>query len=333
MKRIAISLLAAATLLTACGGGGGDAGSPPVVNPPGGSGGGSGGGGSGGGGGTVTQVSMYEALPLASNISSADFLNQINTEGSRSFRFFSALAFGSASGITEQVAAYVKDANTTWAFELQPNTTSSSALLAQLQAAGARGLRLAGPYVVGNTFYNLYRKDNGSTAAYTYNVLPATTTSSDFLAQANAQGVNRYYAAGATYMLGTSTVQIYEQASQGNASYAYEVLPNPTTDADLFAQFNAEGARGYRFRTAFVFNDGTKAVYEKDTSQASTFVFSSQPSQTNSAAFITQANAQGATGNVLVGDYVLPSRTTVTLFMKPANCSGFLCTTRNLFGF
>ena len=234
------------------------------------------------------------------------------------------------------MAAFVKDAATTWTFELQPDTVSSSALLSQLQTQGMRGFRFAGPYVVGGTAYNLYRKDTGSATTYTYNVLPAALSSVDFLAQANAQGANRYYATGATYGFGTSNlnnVQLYEQAVQGNSSYAYEVLARPGTDADLLAQLNAEGARGYRFRSAFVFTDGTRTVYEKDTSQAATFTFFGRTPQPNSTAYIMQANAEGANGNVLVGDYVYPSGTTQTLYMTPANCTGFLCRTRNLFGF
>lgn len=324
MKLLAITLLAAATFLTACGGGGGDgAVIPPVVTPPGG----------GNNGGAATQLSIYEALPLASNITATEFLNQINGEGARGFRFFSGLAFSAGAGITEQVAAYVKDADTTWTFELQPDTASSADLQTQSQAAGARGFRFAGPYVVANTFYNLYRKDNNSATTYTTSLLPAAVSSSEFLAQANAQGANRFYASGATYQFGASTVQVYEQASSGNATYAYELLDNPATDAALLAQFDSEGARGFRFRTSFVFSDGTKTVYEKDTSQSSTFVFSNQPSQGNSAAYIQQANARGAMGEVLVGDYVLPGGTISTLYVKPASCAGFLCTTRNLFGF
>ncbi|MEO7057263.1 MAG: hypothetical protein ABI143_10690 [Caldimonas sp.] len=332
MKLIAISLLASAALLTACGGNGND--NNGAVTPPGG--GSTGGGSTGGGntgGGTATQLSMYEALPLSSTASASDFLAQINAEGSRGFRFFSGLAFASAGGGAEEVAAYVKDANTTWTFEREAVTTTSSALLSQLQASGARGFRFAGPYFASGATFDLYRKDNGAATTYIYNVLPVAASSTDFLAQANAQGANGYYATGAAYMVGASTVTIYEKASAGNARYAYEVLANSTTDADLLAQLNAEGARGYRFRTSFVFSDGTKNVYEKDTSQASSFVFSNRASQTNSTAYIQQANAQGATGEALVGDYVLPSGTISTLYVKPANCSGVLCVTRSPFGF
>ena len=325
LRKTALSFAFAATavFLSACGGSGDDAGSQPVPGGP-------GQGQPPGGGGATTQLSIYEALPLPSGISAADFLSQINGEGSRSFRFFSGLVFGNGA---EQVAAYVKDATTTYTFELQPDARSSSALTSQLQAQGARGFRFAGPYVVGSTFYNLYRKDAGSAATYAYTVLPAAASSIDFLAQANAQGVTGYYAAGATLMLGTSTVQLYERASPGTATYAYEAQPNPANDADFLAQLNEEGTRGYRFRTAFVFTDGTKLVYEKDTSQAATFGYADIAPQTTSNAYITQANAQGAAGFVLIGDYVLPSRTIRTLFAKPANCSGILCVTRGPFGY
>ena len=274
---------------------------------------------------------MYEALAPAADASA--FLDRLNAQGARAFRFFSGLAFPTGPATAEVVDAYVKDADTTYSFELLADVGSVADLQAQLNAQGARGFKWGGPYVVGGQIRALYRKDNNSASTYTYAVLTAPADSAAYLSQVNAQGGNGYYSVAGAYMVGGTTVLVYQKDTQGSATYGYEALGQPGSNADFLAQFEAQGARGFRFKTGYVFSDGTKLLYEKDLSQSATFSYQNLQPAGNSADAIVQANAEGAKGNALVGDYMLPSGQIRTFYIRPANCTGFLCDTRSLFGF
>lgn len=274
---------------------------------------------------------MYEALPPAADAPA--FLDRLNAQGARAFRFFSGLAFTTGPTSVEVVEAYVKDAETTYSFELLPVASSVADLEAQLNAQGARGFKWGGPYVVGGQSRTLYRKDSGSASTYSYAVLAAPADSTGYLSQTNAQGGNGYYSVGGAYLVGGTTVLVYQKDTQGSATYGYEALGQPGSDADFLAQFEAQGARGFRFKTGYVFSDGTKLLYEKDLSQSATFSYQNLQPAGNSADAIVQANAEGAKGNARVGDYMLPGGQIRTFYVRPANCTGFLCDTRSLFGF
>jgi len=274
---------------------------------------------------------MYEALPPVADAQA--FLDQLNAQGARSFRFFSGLAFTTSPTSVEVVEAYVKDAETAYVFELLPVTSSAAELQDQLNAQGARGFKWGGPYSAGGQVRTLYRKDNNSASTYSYTVLSAPADSAGYLSQNNAQGANGYYSVGGGYMVGGTTVLVYQKDAQGSATYGYEALGEPGSDADFLAQLDAQGARGFRFKTGYGFSDGARLLYEKDLSQSATFSYLSLQPAGNSADYIAQANAEGAKGNALVGDFGLPSGQARMLYVKPANCSGFLCDTRSLFGF
>ena len=281
----------------------------------------------------ATRTFMYEALGPSADASA--FLTRLNAQGARSFRFFGGFAFTISMSpySAEVVEAYVKDAETSYAFELMPVAGSAADLQDQLNAQGARGFKWGGPYVIGGETRTLYRKDNNSSSTYTYAVLTAPGDSAGYLAQVNAQGGNGYFSVAGAYMVGGTTVLVYQKDSQGSATYGYEALGQPGSDADFLAQLESQGARGFRFKTGYVFSDGIRLLYEKDLSQSATFSYLNLQPAGNSADYIVQANAEGAKGNALVGDYGLPSGQIRTLYIRPANCTGFLCDTRSLFGF
>lgn len=278
---------------------------------------------------------MYEALPPAAN--AADFLAQLNAQGARGFRYFSGFAFPTGPASFEQVAGYVKDADVTYSYELPSTATDTTAFGSQLNAQGARGFMWGGPIIVGGANHTIYRKVAGSASSYSYAVLPGqasgSETSAYFLSQANGQGAGGFYYV-TPQVVGGASVNLYRKDSQGSATYGYEVLANPGTDGDFFAQLNAQGAANFRFKTPYAFgSEGIKVIYEKDLSQAPSFSYYALDDQGSSAAFIAQANAEGAKGNGLIGSYALPSGATKALYFTSANCTGFLCDTRMLFGF
>lgn len=278
-------------------------------------------------------ISAFVYEGLTPDTSRAQFLSSLNTQGAQGFRYLSDFAF-TATTPPDQTSAFVKDQSTTYSYELQNVTSGSAAFLTQANSEGARGFRWAGELAVGTDTFFVYRKDNNSVATYSYQVLAQPTNKADALSQANAQGAQGYYSLAPAFILGdASTSSIYEKSSQGNATYGYEITAVPTDDTSFLAQLNSEGARGYRFRGEFVFSDGTGAVFAKDLSQSATFSFYGLDPASTSAAFIQQANVEGAKGNGLIGEFGLPSGKVQTLYFVPGKCQGLLCTPVSLFGF
>lgn len=270
---------------------------------------------------------MYETLSPAADKDA--FLGHLNAEGGRSFRFLTGLAFVSGQSVST-VEAYVKDGTASYVYELLDTATSRSAFQAQLDAQGARGFRWAGSYAVGGANVTLYRKDDSST--YSYVLTAPQSSSAGFLQEANAQGANGYLNLAPSFMVGTEAVAIYEKGSAGGARYVYEFPSSPSSDGDLLAQFNAQGARSFRFRSPYHFTDRDGLLYVQDSSQSSTFSFSALDPTDSSAKWVEQANAQGAQGRGLIGDYMMPSGQTKNIFFAASSCTGELCNSTSLFG-
>jgi hypothetical protein len=104
---------------------------------------------------------------------------------------------------------------------------------------------------------------------------------------------------------------------------------------DLLAQFNSEGEQGYRSPegTQFLCRSITDIDlgYMKDQAQSSTFIYKSDDAlPTTSAAFINQANNNGAQGYAYYGAFTDPQTGNCnTVYIKASNCSGALCTVLN----
>lgn len=337
MKFKSVLTAVAAAVLVACGGGGGgggfsalpigsapppDSGSAPAPSPapapapspapaP----------------APAARTYMYEALSPAADKDA--FLSHLNAEGARGFRFLTAVAFVSGQNVST-AETYVKDGTASYVYELLDTPANRSAFQSQLDAQGARGFRWAGSYAVGGANVTLYRKEDSST--YSYALTAAQSSSAGFLQEANAQGANGYLNLAPGFLVGTETVAIYEKSSTGGARYVYEFPSSPGSDADLLAQFNGQGARGFRFRTPYSFTDRGGLLYVQDGSQSATFSFSALDPVDNSAKWIELANTQGAQGHGLIGDYMMPSGQAKIIFFAAGNCAGELCNSASLFG-
>lgn len=275
----------------------------------------------------AAQAISYQALPA-----SPSFLSQLNAEGANGWNYVSGIIYTTGTTNVDLSVLFAKRLNTTYSFELPSNAGSTAELQQQLNAQGARGFSYAGPDTLGA----IYRKDNGSSSTYSYRVLPepADNTVDGLLAQDKAQGAEGYYHLGSSLIVGNDTVRIFQKDSQSTATYDVEVLPSATTNDAFMAQLEAQGARGFRFKSDYGFGDNViRALYEKDTTQSATFSYAALTSAANANDLVTQANAQGANGVVLIGDLGLPSGTIKTLYVTPSACSGLLCGVRSAFGF
>jgi hypothetical protein len=143
------------------------------------------------------------------------------------------------------------------------------------------------------------------------------------LALANAQGDKGFLYAG-PYTFGN----IYSKPASGTAKYSYRLGAQVATHDALIAQANAQGLEGYKFGGLEVFSGdaaigGFRNVYVKDTAQASKFEWKTAAAATSPASLVTQANTEGAAGNVYWFSVILGSAAQ-ELYFKPSSCTGVL---------
>lgn len=276
---------------------------------------------------------LYETLPAAGSTSA--FLAQLNAQGARGLRLLGGLAFTQNAPSIELVEAYVRDtaAPATYTYERQAPPADATALAAQLEAQGARGFAWVGAYSVGGETSFIYQKQDASTTTFSYRLLPAQAGGADYLAQANAQGAEGFLGFTPSYLIGGAAVAIYGKASGSSATFAYELLESPAADDAFMAALNGAGARGFRLRTPYFFTEGIRLVVARDLSQPTTFSFFGLAPAGSAAAFLAQANAEGAKGNGYMGDYALPSGAISTLYFDETGCGdSVLCRPNSFLG-
>ncbi|MEQ5839719.1 hypothetical protein N0A02_09755 [Paraburkholderia acidicola] len=317
-----IVVVAACLALAACGGDGVSDGSGSGSSHTGGGTSGTGTSGTGGTGPTSgngsVRTMMYEALATPSDATS--FLAQLNAEGARGYRYIVEQGF---SGAVTNV--FINDGANTYSYEFQSADNTQAGFLAQANQEGAKGFRYDGPA----SFGSLYRHQGNSSATYTYAAAAQPTSTAAFLTQANAQGQNGYWYYG-PLQLDSASTSLYFKDNSSASTYTYDAVTPPQSIGDFVTQANNEGAKGYRFKGPLGFGTDAAAVYVKDQTQSPTFTYQSQASQTTSAAFIQQANAQGAQSEAYLGDLTFAS-TPSSLYFLATGCTGFLCSSLNTF--
>lgn len=261
---------------------------------------------------------LYEVLPAAG--SAEVFLAQLNAQGARGFRFLVSLAFLQGSTTTDEGDAYVRDAAVSYVYERMAPPADAAALAAQLTAQGQRGFAWIGAYGVGGESLYLYRRQEASSATFSYRVLPAQSGGADYLAQANAQGAEGFFGFTPAYQVGNAAVAIYGKRSDNTSTFVSELHESPASDEALLAVLNSAGARGFRLRTPYFFTEGVRLLMTRDSSQPTRFSVLPRVPATNSVGFVAQANNEGAQGHAYQGDYALPSGAIRTLYFSADGC-------------
>ena len=297
---------------------------------------------------------LYETLPPPQSTDTASYMASIltllNQEGAKGYRYLGSSLFTSDSASGSMI--FVNDGLApSYTYDLTgPDPSDAPSLLSQANAEGAKGYRYAGRLLASTvptyTYYSFYRKDAGSSATYTYVLDPETSSSADWLTQANGRGQSGYYWLAWFYGYGYGNLYVKNNASQ--ATYGYDTPAAPTALSDLLAQLNSEGANGYRAigSSGIYLGTGTAWLYVKDLTQTATFTYLSATPQATSAAdlFLSQANSNGAQGYAYFGDVATPQSASspsgssgaslqpatssdfTSLYFKASNCTGFLCT-------
>jgi Divergent InlB B-repeat domain len=293
--------------------------------------------------GAVTPT--YEALTVTS--SAATLLDQLNLQGARGFRSMGDRGFGSSITQTNEFASlYVKEANTTYTYEILTLPATASVMLTQLNDQGARGYAFYGALVFTTGSPDrgaLYIKDNGSSATFTYELPDAANSEAAFLAQANSQGDRGFFSVSSFIFTSgvTETKHIYVKDNGSNAKFTYVTQPyfDPSTPAQFIAQADEQGQLGYKFNGASAFSGGFRHIYVKDTSQSSTFQWKDEAPSSTGAAFVVQANSTGTQGyadfapNIFFpnGSSQPLSAIARELYFKSVNCAGHLCSVASPF--
>jgi hypothetical protein len=273
--------------------------------------------------GTSALTQTYEALSPPTDATT--FLTQLNTEGAKGFRYVVEEAFSGDGNATQNI--FVKDSAATYSYDLPTNESAQSDFLTQANQEGAKGYRYEGPLAFGALY--MYRSDAAS-SVYQYAATAEPTSESAFLASADAEGASGFWYYG-PLLLGSTSAALFIKDTSSTSTYTYDALTVPTTDADFVSQANGEGAKGYRYKGGFAFGTDSVEAYIKDVSQSPSFTYQSQAFQTTSAAFIQQANAQGAQSAGWLANLVFGTDADDSYYFSATNCSGFLCSTLNTF--
>lgn len=275
-------------------------------------------------------AAMIKPLYLADTyrVDRASLLAQANAQGGNGYAYL----FGSVEA-TEYINLYVKDLATTYTWEALDLPATATALQTQLNAQGARGYAHATFMTDGLVSSVFYVRDAQGLAPFSYELLPAQTSSGAFLNQANGQGARGFHFVG-NFSIGGAAVAIYGK-DRSSARYTY-TLQAPTGEAapeSFVAQANAQGQLGYRFVGAYFFageqgGQAFKNIYVKDSSQAATFDYKTLGATSGSGALLTQANAEGQSGYFYAGPMIFfpygygQPGVARNVYAKPANCSG-----------
>lgn len=133
-------------------------------------------------------------------------------------------------------------------------------------------------------------------STFDYRVLSYQPTAAGFVAQANAEGGQRY-SYGGDYQF-SSAVPIYARAVDLNVTATYQSLPRPNSAAALDMALNDQGAAGFLYLGDHSVSDSLLANY----SGYDTYAYRELPLAVTVGDFSTHVNAQGAQGFAFLGN-------------------------------
>lgn len=217
---------------------------------------------------------VYQSLAPGANASAA--VTQLNQQGANGFMYKGDVAYG--TGTTDIRSLFVKDStrSTTFTYEVQAggSPVAKSALLAQLNAQGARGFRFVSAVAFngGNDIQNLYVKTSAPAATYTYSFVDVASPFGTANGAALKQQLNDKGATGSIFRGAfvvdnfTTGVLIFEKASTQTTAITYELIPvdKNATLAEVVARANVRAAAGEFLFGDLVTDDGAfHTVYVK----------------------------------------------------------------------
>jgi hypothetical protein len=216
----------------------------------------------------------YQYKTVAEPVAAADWLTMLNTQGATGYLYkassiFSPATFNLMNPSSNTFSSlFVKSSamNTTYSYRqgsgrLPTSGVTLSAELSELNTNGADGFAWRLGHASNGKIYNLYVKDNSSSATYSYTSMPQlpTTSAAAFAAELNTMGTQLYTAQGGVVLDSSninSIVTIYEKKSTNNVPPQYTFDPTPVvtslltpnlslTNQQMLDKFNSYAATGY----------------------------------------------------------------------------------------
>ncbi len=197
-----------------------------------------------------TKGNNFSYLLLSTTSTTSDFLTQANTQGLNGYIWKGSYSF---SGVAYNL--YIKDSskNNNFSYQLLSTSSSSTDFLTQANTHGSTGYIWKGSYSFLGVAYNLYIKDSSKNNNFSYQLLSTSSSSTDFLTQANTHGSNGYIWKGSYSFLGVA-YNLYIKDSSISDSYSYHVLTSQSSSSDFLTQANTEGADSYLYMNTYYFS-------------------------------------------------------------------------------
>lgn len=280
----------------------------------------------------VLRESQFDYKTLTPAASTPAFLAQANAEGASRFAFVGDNAFGDPLNPTI-VAIYARALSlpTTYQYQTVPTTNSTAVFVTQLNAQAALGYRYFGDQIYAGVIASVLVKENTS-ATYHYKTRVPASDASAFITLVNSEGALGYQYQGDIGLDdGTGNFvfsSIFQRNTAAPSTYSYETAPISANAAALVTQANAQGARKFIYRGGISFGTlvfVSLSLYEKDDTRPDSFRYEQLPRSNSEAAFLSQANGQGARRFRYFGDVGFKVSPTASLYasVAPILVSGF----------
>jgi len=139
---------------------------------------------------------------------------------------------------------------------------------------------------------------NPGATTFLYEGLPAATATSAFFDSLAAQGARGFrFLSGFSFATGPTTFEHIDGFVKTiDATYSYEKKAPATSNADLQNQLNEAGARGFQWVGAQSIGGEMFNVYRKSSADSATYSYRVELQPASKAAYLAQANSQGASG-------------------------------------
>ncbi len=218
--------------------------------------------------GTSGETTTFTYEFLTTPPSGPSLLTQLNSQGSRGYRFYAPLAttLGDLSDIEnpiypEQRIAYLRPSIDpgTYEYSLAPAHVSASAFLSITNSMGDQGWRyitlLASnggqtPPPTDPIIESLFVRRIGSASKYSYELGPKQASTSAALLQINSQGSRQFRYLG-SISFGTFPAldfrEVYAKDTGSPVNYTVEALPYQSTPVGIISQADAQGTRGFTY--------------------------------------------------------------------------------------
>ncbi len=279
------------------------------------------------------RAGVYVYTTQATATSASGFVAQSNSQGMQGFAFEGDNIFGDPFGPAVSVFARNTARAVLYSYQTFPTESSATALVARLNQFGAQGYRYIGDHSFAGDMVSLLVR-NDSLSTYAWKQRTPATSQAEFLNLINSEGALGYSYKGdvafADAFGNFVFASLFGKDTTSSGIFSYESTALASSAAAFVVQVNTQGARGFRFRGDYGYGSSGfefASLYIKDSARPDNFVFEALSPPNSTAAFLSQANAQGARRFSYQGNIAFGSSLTETFALyvsvQPLFASGF----------